>query len=182
MMPIIATGGDRKTFTPAPEGMHQGVCVDVIDKGMLPNKFKDGQLQHKIDIAWEIDELREDGKRFVVYKRYTLSLDDRSNLRRDLQAWRGKPFTFEELSGFDVETVKGANCLVNVLHNIVKSEDGTRTYANVMSVSPLVKGMPKIAMKDYVRPAVEAPASVPPPSDEDSVSVPDFHDDDLVPF
>jgi hypothetical protein len=179
-VPIIATGGDSKTFTPAPEGTHQAVCVDVIDKGMQPNKFKEGALQHKIDIAWEINELRDDGKRFVVYKRYTLSLNDKANLRHDLQSWRGRPFTFDELAGFDVETVKGANCLVNIQHN--KSADGSRTYANVMSIAPLIKGMPKLAPKDYVRPAVETAASVPPPSDEDSVSVPDFNDDDSIPF
>jgi len=183
-MPIIATGGDTKTFTPAPEGTHQAVCVDVIDKGMQPNKFKEGALQHKIDIAWEINELRDDGKRFVVYKRYTLSLNDKANLRHDLQSWRGKAFTFDELAGFDVETVKGANCLVNVQHN--KSADGSRTYANVMSIAPLIKGMPKIALKDYVRPvetatSAPAPTGEPPPSDE-HVSVPDFDDFDAVPF
>jgi hypothetical protein len=178
-MPIIAKGSDRKSFAPAPEGTHQAVCVDILDKGMLPNKFKEGQLQHKIDIAWEIDETRDDGKRFVVFKRYTLSLDDRSNLRRDLQAWRGKPFTPAELAGFDVETVKGANCLVNILWN--KSDDGTRTYANVMSVSPLVKGMSKIALKDYVRHTDEALSPVPPPSDDDGVIVEELTDDN-IPF
>lgn len=180
-MPIIATGGDSKTFTPAPEGTHHAVCVDVIDKGMQPNKFKDGALQHKIDIAWEINETRDDGKRFVVYKRYTLSLNDKANLRHDLESWRGRAFTFNELAGFDVETVKGANCLVNVQHK--KSADGSRTYANVMSIAPLIKGMPRIVIKDYVRPAEQAATPEPaPPSDDDAVSVPDFDDADPVPF
>jgi hypothetical protein len=180
-MPIIATGGDSKTFTPAPEGTHQAVCVDVLDKGMQPNKFKDGALQHKIDIAWEIDETRDDGKRFVVYKRYTLSLNDKANLRHDLESWRGRAFSFDELAGFDVETVKGANCLVNVQHK--KSADGSRTYANVMSIAPLIKGMKKIERKDYVRPVEQAATPEPaPPSDDDAVSVPDFDDADQVPF
>jgi hypothetical protein len=179
-MPIIAKGGDSKTYTPAPEGTHQAVCVDILDKGMLPNKFKEGQLQHKIDIAWEINDTRDDGKRHVVYKRYTLSLNDKANLRHDLQSWRGKPFTFEELAGFDVEKLKGANCLLNVQHN--PSADGTRTYANVMSIAPLIKGMAKMAPKDYVRPVAEAPADGPPPSDDDAVSVPDLDDDGSVPF
>src|SRR5689334_21178594 len=99
-MPIIATASESKSFIPAPEGTHQAVCVDVIDKGMQPNKFKDGALQHKIDIAWQIDEAREDGKRFVVYKRYTLSLNEKANLRKDLETWRGRPFTRDEEMGF----------------------------------------------------------------------------------
>jgi hypothetical protein len=69
-MPIIATATESKTFTPAPEGTHQAVCVDVIDKGMQPNTFKPGTMQHKIDLVWQIAELRDDGKRYQVYKRY----------------------------------------------------------------------------------------------------------------
>lgn len=161
-MPIIATGSDGKTFTPAPEGVHQAVCVDVIDLGMLKSAFLDdktGQpkFQHKVNIVWQIDELRDDGKRFQLYKRYTLSLGDKANLRHDLESWRGKAFTFDELAGFDVETVKCANCLVNVQHK--KSADGTKTYANVVSVMPLIKGMVKLQPKDYVRPEPPATAT-----------------------
>ena len=102
-MPIIATAGDSKSYTPAPEGTHQAVCVDVIDIGLKPNPFKDGAMQHKIDIAWQIDETREDGKRHLVYKRYTLSLNEKATLRHDLESWRGRPFNEQELKGFERE-------------------------------------------------------------------------------
>lgn len=49
-MPIIATAGDSKSYTPAPEGTHQAVCVDVIDIGLKPNPFKDGAMQHTTDV------------------------------------------------------------------------------------------------------------------------------------
>jgi hypothetical protein len=148
-MPIIASAGDSKMFTPAPEGVHQAVCVDVIDRGWLPNQFKPGTEQHKVDLAWQINELRDDGERFVVYKRYTLSLNEKATLRHDLESWRGRPFTREEEMGFDVETIIGANCLINVQHK--PSKDGSRTYANVMSVMPLIKGMPKMQAEGYER-------------------------------
>ncbi len=149
-MPIIATaGGDGKTFTPAPEGVHQAVAVDVIDIGLKPNPFKPGSQQHKIDIAWQIAERRDDNKPYLVYKRYTLSLNEKATLRHDLESWRGRPFTREEELGFDVESIIGANCLVNVQHK--KSQDGTKTFANVMSVMPLLKNMPKIAAEGYER-------------------------------
>jgi hypothetical protein len=174
-MPIIATAGEVTTRTPAPEGAHQAVCVDVIDKGMQPNKFRDGALQRKIDIAWQIDELRDDGKRFVVYKRYTLSLHEKALLRHDLESWRGKPFTPAELAGFDVEKLIGANAIINVQHK--PSADKTRTYANVVSVMPLMKGMPKLTALDYARAPIQADSSQPsdeppPPSDEDFDVVP----------
>ena len=148
-MPIIATAGESKNYTPAPEGTHQAVCVDVIDLGQKPNPFKPGTTQHKIDIAWQIAERRDDEKRFVVYKRYTLSLNEKATLRHDLESWRGRPFTREEEMGFDVETVIGANGLVNVTHK--KAQDGARTYANVVAVMPLVKGMPKMVNDGYER-------------------------------
>ncbi len=169
-MPIIATAGDSKSFTPAPEGTHHAVCVDVIDLGLKDNTFKPGTKQHKINLAWQINELRDDGKRFLVYKRYTLSLNEKATLRHDLESWRGRAFTRDEELGFDVETVIGANCLVNVQHNVVKD----KTYANVKSVMPLLKGMPKIAPLDYVRAATDATADnadyadMPAPSDDDA--------------
>src|SRR5688572_6383173 len=115
-MPFMVSGSDTKQFTPAPEGTHQAVCVDVIDKGLLPNPFKEGALQKKVDLAWQLSETRDDGKRFVVFKRYTASLNDKATLRHDLEGWRGRPFTAAELEGFDLENVIGKNCLLNVVH------------------------------------------------------------------
>ena len=146
-MPIIATAGDSKTYTPAPEGSHQAVCVDVIDHGMKPNPFKPGSQQHKIAVAWQIDERREDGKRFVVYKRYTCSLNEKATLRKDLESWRGKAFSRDEEMGFDVESVIGANCLINIQHNT----SADKTYANVTAVMAVPKGMAKLAAESYVR-------------------------------
>lgn len=147
-MAIIATAGDSKSFTPAPVGAHQAVCVDVIDKGIVEVTYAGKtKKQHKVSLAWQIDELRDDGKRFLVYKRYTLSLNEKATLRKDLESWRGKPFTRDEEMGFDVEQVIGANCLVSVQHNV----SGDKTYANVVAVMPLAKGMTKIAPLDYVR-------------------------------
>lgn len=161
-MPFMVSGSDSKTFTPAPEGTHQAVCVDVIDKGWLPNPFQEGSEQHKVDLAWQIGELREDGKRFMVYKRYTASLNEKATLRHDLESWRGRPFTAAELAGFDLETVIGANCLLNVVHK-TGTKDPAKTYANVAAVMPLIKGMQKMQAQDYERVVVEQPEPEPEP-------------------
>lgn len=184
-MPIIATAGDSKTYSPAPEGVHQAVCVDVIDKGKMESAFVDAQgrkkLQHKIEIVWQIGELRDDGKRFTLFKRYTLSLNEKATLRHDLESWRGKPFTRDEEMGFDVETVKGANALINVQHK--PSADGTRTYANVVSIMPLIKGMPRMVAEGYVRPE-QKPTNAQPSSDDapEHAPVTDDLTDDDIPF
>lgn len=149
-MPIYASAGDGQSFEPAPEGGHQAICVDIIDLGWLPNPFKAGTHQHKAVVVWQSSETRGDGQRCLLFKRYTLSLNDKATLRHDLESWRGKAFTLAELAKFDVESVIGANCLLNVQHRV--SAASGRTYANVMSVMPLMKGMRKITAKDYERP------------------------------
>lgn len=156
-MPIIAStkGENGATFQPAPAGVHQAVCVDVVDLGVLDVTWQ-GQTkrQHKVNLAWQINEDRDDGKPFLVFKRYTLSLHEKAGLRKDLESWRGRKFTREEEMGFDLESIIGANCLLNVTHN----EVGDRTYANVVSIMPLAKGMPILHARDYVR-KVEREAS-----------------------
>ena len=148
-MAIIATSkSDGQTFEPAPAGVHQAVCVDVVDLGILDVTWQGTKKQqHKINVAWQIDEAREDGKPFLVFKRYTLSLGEKANLRKDLEAWLGRNITREEEHGFDVETLIGRNCLLNVTHNVSKD----KTYANVASIAPLHRSMKPISVRDYVR-------------------------------
>jgi hypothetical protein len=182
-VPIIAKGGDTKTYALATEGVHQAVCVDVIDLGMLKSSFPDertGELkmQHKVNVVWQIEDLRDDGKRFLLYKRYTLSLHEKATLRHDLQSWRGKAFTAEELYGFDIEKLIGANALVNVQHS--PSKDGTKTFANVLAVMPLVKGMIKMSPRDYVRQEPEAKPvpALAEPAPQDNFVEPNWGPDD----
>ena len=141
-MPIIATAGSSKSYTPAPAGLHNGVCVDVVDLGFEPNKFYDPskpgskkELQ-KIRIIWEIPDINPDtGERHTVAQKYTLSINEKSNLGPVLVKWRGRPFTEGEAKAFDVEKVVGAPCSIGVIHNV---EPGGVVYANVESVSPFV--------------------------------------------
>lgn len=172
-MAILVKAGESKSYQPAPAGVHQAVCVDVIDKGLLEVTYAgETKIQHKIVIAWQIDELRDDGKRYLLFKRYTASLHEKANLRKDLQSWRGRAFTSDEERGFDVESIIAANCLVNVQHNIV----GDKTYANVVAVMPMHKGMTKIAPLDYVREKDQQQA----PADSVEHSQPITEDD--IPF
>lgn len=173
-----ASGGDGKTFDPAPAGVHQGVCVDVIDLGVLDVTWQGkSKKQHKINVAWQIAEKRDDGKPFLVFKRYTLSLNEKASLRKDLESWRGKAFTRDEEMGFDVESVIGANCLLNIQHNQVAD----KTYANVVSIMPLVKGMPKMEASDYIR-KQDRPSEDAPVGYDDQSHAPSPLTDDDIPF
>lgn len=176
-MAIMATAGERANFTPAPEGVHQAVCVDVVDLGIIAGFA--GKMQHKIVIVWQIEELREDNSRFLLFKRYTLSLNEKATLRKDLEAWRGRAFTRDEEMGFDVESLIGANCMANVQHR--QSQDGNKTYANVVSLTPLPKALRQRLLQadSYERPENLAKIAVDQREEPDTTS--ELTDDD-IPF
>lgn len=148
-MPIIASA--KGNFIPAPEGTWQGVCVDVVDLGIEQYEFKGKKISaHKVQLRWVLDAepALEDGKPHMAVRKFTLSLDVKSNLKPFLESWRGKKFTDVELEGFDVENLIGANAQVQILHN---HKDG-KVFANVQNVLPLGKGITKMTVpSDYVR-------------------------------
>ena len=176
-MAIIATAGEsNKAYAPAPGGVHQGVCVDVVDMGLLEVTYAGKtKKQHKVRLVWQIDETNpETRERFIAQKRYTLSLSEKANLRKDLEGWRGKPFTREEEMGFDLEKLIGVNAFLN----IVQVQKNGATYANVVSVMPLKKGMPKMDPEKYVRLKDRKPDE---PGGAPENELPELTDDD-IPF
>jgi hypothetical protein len=152
-MPIIAKASGN--FIPAPAGSHCATCCDVVDIGMVTVSFQGRtQQRHKIVICWQIDENMDNGKPFLVRRRYTNSLHEKSSLRKDLESWRGRPFNDQELQGFDLENLLSVGCLINVIH---ETQNGS-TYANVASIMRLPKGMTAPPVRDYVR-ICERPAA-----------------------
>lgn len=149
-MAIMATdtggGGD---FTPVPAGTHFAVCDQVVDLGrqkIVSQQFGES-IKHQVYIRWQIPaervEWEYEGEKkegpAVIGKTYTVSLSDKANLRKDLQAWRGKPFTPDELRGFDIAKLLGVPATITVTHT---EKDG-KTFANVASLGGIPKGMPK---------------------------------------
>lgn len=144
-MAIIAKKPES-SFTPCPEGLHQAVCVDVVDLGLQKGQFGE---KHKVELRWQTDtEDPETRRRFQLRKWYTLSLHEKASLRKDLECWRGRKFTEQELAGFDLEKLIGINCQLQVIHNI--TDDG-KTYDNVQAIVPHNAKLPKIAPQDYIR-------------------------------
>lgn len=138
-MPVIAK--EEKNYEAIPTGMQQAVCAMVCDIGTHKGEYQGKETsRHQVVIIWELDEKKTEGQfagePFQMSKFYTLSLGEKANLRKDLESWRGKPFTAEELQGFDLENLIGANCFLNV----IEDKDKQR----IASISPLPKGMPKI--------------------------------------
>lgn len=164
-MAIIAKKPES-SFSPCPEGLHQAVCVDVVDLGIVKGQFGE---KHKVELRWQVDvEDEQRGKRYELRKWYTLSLHEKSNLRKDLECWRGRKFTEAELAGFDLEALLKANCQLQVIHNI--SDEG-RTFDNVQAIVPHNAKIPKIAPQEYIR-----------QKDRASAGSTEFHDSEEPPF
>lgn len=139
-------GGD---FTPAPEGTHFGVCDMVVDLGMQKTSYQGVEsVKHQIYIRWQIPAERtswtdangdkQEGP-VVIGKTYTASLGEKANLRKDLQSWRGRAFSDEELKAFDVSRLLNVGAMIAIVHN---HKEG-KTYANIGAISGLPKGMDK---------------------------------------
>jgi len=145
----------------------------------MDNKFKEGEKVHKVLLYWMMSECMEDGRPFLVTQIYTLSLHEKANLRKDLESWRGRPFSEEELKGFDLERLIGVPALVNVIH--VKSKNDGKVRARLSSIMGLPKGMTAPGIHpDYVRKQdrKEEPQQEEPPLPDE----PEYPDDDEVPF
>lgn len=183
-MAIIASAKSGSSFRPAPAGAHAAVCCDVIDLGVLEVTYNNKtKKQHKVNLAWQIEELRDDNKPFVVRKRYTLSLHEKAALRKDLESWRGKPFTDAELEAFDLEVLIGVPAMVNIIH--APRQGGGEPYANVAAIMKLPRGMTAPKIEDYVRVCEREPQShsedAPPAAPDIDGSDMGITDDD-IPF
>ena len=147
------TGGEREI---CPSGNHLARCYRIVDLGTQKKEFK-GTIKflHEITLYWEIHGTDDDGKPikmndgrpYGIFKNYTLSWASLANLRIDLQAWRGKPFTEEELRRFDLKTILNAWCMLNVIQN--KSANGN-VYANIKGITPVPAMLRKAGMPTAV--------------------------------
>lgn len=143
-MVTIAKDSGGREFEPVPQGTHAAVCDMVVDMGIQDG----GQYapKHKVYLRWQIPgervEFEKDGEKVnkpaVIGRTLTLSLSEKGNLRPMLEAWRGRRFTAEELRGFDVSSVLGKACMLNVVHE----DKGGKTYANIAGLLAMPKGIP----------------------------------------
>lgn len=145
-MSIIATTNSApKELIPA--GNYIARCYQMIQIGHVKEVIL-GEVKtlNKVRIGWELPtetkvfNVEKGEQPFVISEEYTLSMHEKSNLRKMLASWRGKDFTVEEAGSFDITKLLGVPCMVNIIHRPAKS-DPSRMYQKIGSVSPLAKGV-----------------------------------------
>lgn len=141
------SSGVRKERPLIPAGPQRAVCVNVVDLGShLDQKYD--KVKRLVRLTFELADIRDDFEADgetknlprLIGRQYNLSLSERATLRQHLQSWRKQQFTKEELDGFDIATLVGVGCLVNVEH--YTGNDG-KERAGLGGILPLMPGMAK---------------------------------------
>jgi len=141
----ITAENNSKTFELVPAGTYVARCYSMIHLGTNKEVIAgDEKMLNKVRISLELPtEMKEfkpgEGlKPASVSKEFTLSMNEKSNLRKFLEGWRGKGFTEEEAKKFDVTNLIGKTCMISIIH---KTSAKGKLYADISSASTLMKGM-----------------------------------------
>lgn len=133
-------------FQKVEPGTYVARCYSMIEIGTVETEFNgEKKTAKQVNITWELPEelavfKEENGPEpYVVSKTYTLSMHEKATLRKDLESWRGKSYTNDEVKRFDITKLLGQPCLLNIVHETSKT-DPSKVYVKVSSVSKLMKG------------------------------------------
>lgn len=138
-MSMIAKSNGNVSIEKLEGGVYTAVSSMIIDLGTQINEKFD-KTQRKMIIMWTLNnefvEINGEKMPRTMSKEYSFSLHEKSGLRKDLQAWRGKPFTDEELQGFDLLTILNVPCQLQI---ILEEKNGNK-YNNIAGIMALPKG------------------------------------------
>jgi hypothetical protein len=128
-MAIIAkSSGESSQRELIPAGTYVARCYSVVHLGHVTQKYMgEEKLVDLVRFTWELPtELKcfnaDKGQQpCAISKEMTFSLNEKSNLRAMLNAWRGKALTEEEAKAFDLAKLIGAPCMINLIHQPSKA-------------------------------------------------------------
>ena len=143
MKGIIVGNNNSTKKEIVPSGTHIARCYSMIHIGTVEWEYNGEQkFSNKVRLTFELpNEMREfsgEQKPMVISKEYTLSMHEKSNLRKDLEMWRGKQFSYNELAHFDLMLMLEECCNLTVIHKTTKAGN---EYAMIGGLSSLPKGI-----------------------------------------
>lgn len=152
-MGLTVSIDNTRDFEPVTEMIQPGVLADIVDKGLVENKFKPGTKQQKCYFVWLVAEEDADGRNKRVFESFTVSLNEKATLRKRLKDFGFDTAAAEELkkSGqpLDLEQYIGRERML-----VLSQEDGEngKTFIKVTATMALKKGQtaPEIP-SDFVR-------------------------------
>lgn len=148
---VKAEGG---SFTPVPPGMHLARCYRIVDLGTQKTEYM-GAVKYlpKVMLQFEVHSEDEDGSPLVtskgepmtISKNYTVSLSEKASLRNDLQTWRGRDFTADELRGFELEKILDQWAMISVTKT---TGNNGKEYTNIANINPVPSNIKKAGLPD----------------------------------
>ena len=151
---IVTESAPVKEFKIAPTGSHLARLYRIIDLGTQKSEYMGKvNMLRKVKFFWELhgDDLKTDeGKPLIQTRNYTLSLGEKASLRKDLESWRGKSFTDDELRGFDLTNLLDKWCMITIQHR----ESNGKTYADAVAVTPVPAVVAKAGLPSGVNPTL----------------------------
>lgn len=157
---LASDQGGGEDFPLPPTGTHLAYCYALAELGHQTSVFEGKtSVRHRALFFFELPtetHVFKDGEApqpFAASKEYTISLHKKATLRAELESWRGRAFTDEELAGFDISKVVGAPCLITIVHEKGK-KDASKTYAVITTVSAIPKSMKAAGLAPQVNESV----------------------------
>lgn len=119
----------------APAGAQIATCLEIQDQfGVERPKFENPNEKETLDVTRFLFGFRgQDGRSYRVQSfEFRISGSPKSNLFKFLTSWLGNPPKY----GWDYCELKGQGAMITVAHK--QSRDGTKTYANIVGISPVI--------------------------------------------
>lgn len=130
------------SFTAHSEGQFAVLCVDVVNLGTKVETYADQEPREvpKVALVFASGERQEDKSLTFVTTEMTVSANEKANLRKFLESWRGKSYTPEQAeAGLPITKLYGQSALISIEHVLTRKG---RKFAKITSISPLPKAMP----------------------------------------
>jgi hypothetical protein len=146
MLPTLnAPVGGESNYTNkiAPVGMHLARIYQIIDLGTTEQTGQFAGRKRKVQVLFELPletaifDPEKGEQPFYARNMYTLSMHEKSTLRKDVHSMLGKTLTEDEAKTFNIFNLCGRECMVNIIHK----QSGDKTYANIQNITPVPKGM-----------------------------------------
>lgn len=140
---ITAKGstGESK-FLPHPIGQFVAQCVDAIDLGEKVEDYPGmpEKLTQKCALVFRTGEKNPQNGEFIdVAQEFTVSMNEKANLRKALESWRGQAYSEAQcVDGVPLHKLAGSWALIGVAQ---KTSKKGRVYAVVQSIVGVPKAM-----------------------------------------
>lgn len=133
---MLSATAERAAIQPIKAGTYPARCISVIDLGTSDNEYRgETKKRHQMMLVWELPTERFEGDFTgprTLAKFYTVSLNEKANLRKDLEAWRNK--SFEDGQSFDFGKLLTVPSMLSVTAN-------SKGRNKITAVTGVPKGM-----------------------------------------